>query len=172
MEDKVEVKEKNKSKSVLTVFAILCFVLGTIELLLGGLLCAIPVNEILDDKVDVDVSEIRNLDIYSEQIDLTDINDVDLIHITLIILGGMIIVEGVFSIIEGLLIIRASKNGRKTVLLIILLMFGIASQLLSLIRVAYYHDYNLNSAVSVVSLIIKAIILKYVLEVRRIDKEW
>ena len=150
-------KSKNK---ILTIFSILCLVIGILELLFGGLIITLGIN-----------SDMLETEIGTEEImNIPELKDVPIQYIV-IFFGVINLIEGLFFLFEAFLIRRASKNGKKTLFLIILLLIGIASQLITLIGAASANRYDVSSAIDVVSLIIKETILKQVFEVRRLDMD-
>ena len=147
-------KSKNK---ILTAFAFICIIIGIVEIILGMLTVVTDMNNNIAME-------------YAKTIETTEDSAIALI-VMKIVIAVIYGIEGLFFIIEGLLIYRASLNGKKTTILIIFLLIGIISQLFTLINAAMRSSYDINSATDVISVIIKAFILKQVFEVRRLDMD-
>lgn len=147
-------KSKNK---VLTVFSIICFIVAIIEILIG---CVIGFTDLGDGII--------------ESAGIEKISALETIEYMVVKLAFVFIyfIEAMFFVVESWLINRASKNGKKTVLLIFLLLMGIFFQLLTLISAAVRSAYDINSAIDVLSVLIKVYILKQVFEVRRLDMDY
>ena len=182
----MEKKDKKKFR-VLRIAAVACFIFAILEFILAGLIIFSPMSEELTAKVSetmgITDEELTELDseidkAISENIEKGDIAEDEasqakgyVILIIKIFIGVIYCIEALFFIIEALLIYRAMKKG-KTTLIIVFLFIGIASQLMSLILVTIHNSYDVNSLSDLVSLIIKTVILKQIFEIRRINLDY
>ena len=77
------------------------------------------------------------------------------------------IMSCVFTLFEGWLLGRASKDGRKTTFLIILLILGIISPIIELCSAGFNSILNMESIANIIGVLIKAFILNQTIKVRR-----
>lgn len=172
---------KTKKFRLLKIVAIICFIFAIIQVGIGLLIIFFPltdnsINELINNNNDT--SEEFEIEKSIEELELPeDISIEDkmeakqiIIDVIKAIIAVIYFIEAVFSVIEGLLIYRAIKKG-KTTLIIIFLLMGFVIPLLTLINAAINSTYDINSATNVVSLIIKTIILKQIFEIRRMNSD-
>ena len=81
------------------------------------------------------------------------------------------IMEGLFYFFEGWLIYRASKDGKKTTFLMILLILGIISQVLTFFGNGFNVAINASMVGDLLSFLIKVFILTQVYKVRKEAQE-
>jgi len=182
----MEKKDKKKFR-ILRIAAVVCFILAILEFTLAGLIVFSPMSDELTDKVfetmgvtdeqlaDMD-TEVDNA--ISESVEKGEITEEEAGEAKLftkaiikIFIAVIYAIEATFFVIEAFLIYRAIKKG-KTTLILIFLIIGIASQLLSLISAATHNSYDVNSLSDLISLIIKTVILKQIFEIRRLNTEY
>jgi len=177
---------KTKKFRILKIAAVICFIFAILEYILAGLIAFSPVSEEITYKLvesaGVTDEDLENMDAeidnkLEESVEKGEIAEEDAneakSYVSLIIrviIAVMYCIEATFFIVEGFLIYRAIKKG-KTTLIIVFLIIGIASQLLSLINTATHNSYDINSLSDLISLIIKTVILKQVFEIRRINND-
>lgn len=77
------------------------------------------------------------------------------------------IMSCVFTLFEGWLLGRASKDGRKTTFLIILLILGIISPIIELCSAGFNSILNMESIANIIGVLIKAFILNQTIKVRK-----
>ena len=78
-----------------------------------------------------------------------------------------LIISCLFTIFDGWLLGRAVKDGRKTKLLIVLLILGIISPIIEICSAGFNSILNVESIANIIGILIKAFILNQVLKVRR-----
>ena len=89
------------------------------------------------------------------------------IHIDVKMYAGVsLIISSLFTLFDGWLLGRAAKDGRKTMLLIVLLVLGIISPLIEIITAGFNSVLNMESIANIVEILIKVYILNQVLKVR------
>lgn len=77
------------------------------------------------------------------------------------------IMSCVFTLFEGWLLGRASKDGRKTTFLIILLILGIISPIIEICSAGFNSILNMESISNIIGVLIKAFILNQTIKVRK-----
>lgn len=83
--------------------------------------------------------------------------------------GIYFIVESLFTLFQGWLLGRAVKNGKKTTLLIILLVLSIVSTILEIFHAGWNAILDMESVTNIIVVLIKGFILNQVIKVRRED---
>lgn len=135
---------------LLKKLSILCYILGIIGIVIG--IIAMTTN-IGDTLFKADMEKLKAL----EKVNLDP----------KMFLGTNFISSSLFTVFEGWLLGRAAKNGRKSMLLIILLILGIISPIIEIVSAGFGSILNMESIANIIGILIKAFILNQVLKVRR-----
>ena len=156
----------DKKFRLLKIVAIICFIYAFVEVGIGLYMMISTESDsklyaTLSAMIDEEDEELKNsMEEYREKI----------IYIVKILLASIYFIQALFFTIEGALIGRAIMKG-KTTLIIVFLLMGFIFPLLTLINAAVHSTYDVNSASSLISLIIKTIILKKVFEIRALNRD-
>lgn len=145
---------KTKKYRILKITAVICFIFAVLEIGLALLISFAPISK----------------ELFAETLKIEQQNREEVIMLIRIIVALAFWIEAIFYIIEGFLIYRAIKKG-KTTLIIVLLLLGFITPLITLINAAINSSYDLNSATNLVSIVIKTVILKQVFEIRRLNED-
>ena len=84
-----------------------------------------------------------------------------------IVAGISFIISCLFTLFEGWLLGRAAKDGKKTTLLIILLILGIISPIIEICSAGFNSILNIESISNIIGVLIKAFILNQTIKVRK-----
>ena len=137
-------------EKLLKKLSILCYILGIVGIILGF----VAMNTSLGDTL---------FEGYMKNYQMQSDTNID----TKTLAGISFIMSCIFTLFEGWLLGRAAKNGKKTMLLIILLILGIISPIIEICSAGFNSIINMESIANIVGILIKGFILNQVLKVRK-----
>ena len=135
---------------LLKKLSILCYILGIIGVIIGIVAMTTNIGNILFQSDMEKLTELEKLNLDPK-----------------VFLGINFITSSLFTVFEGWLLGRAAKNGRKSMLLIILLILGIISPIIEIFTAGFGSILNMESIANIIGILIKAFILNQVLKVRK-----
>ena len=137
-------------EKLLRKLSILCYVLGIIGIIIGIIAMTTTLGDTLFEG-------------YMENIDTQELENIN----PKTIAGISFIISCMFTLLEGWLLGRAAKNGKKTIFLMVILILEIVSTVIEIIGAGFNSTINMDSLSNIIGLLINAFILNQVIKVRR-----
>ena len=136
--------------SLLKKLSIFCYILGIVGIIIG----IIAMNTNLGDTL---------FEGYMKEYQIQSSANIDVKTIA----GISFIISCVFTLFEGWLLGRASKDGKKTTFLIIILILGIISPIIEICSAGFNSILNMESIANIIGILIKVFILNQTIKVRK-----
>lgn len=137
-------------EKLLKKLSILCYILGVAGIIIGVIAMTTNLGDTLFEG-------------YMENYQIQSNTKID----PKTIAGISFIMSCIFTLFEGWLLGRASKDGKKTTFLIILLILGIISPIIEVCSAGFNSILNMESIANIIGVLIKAFILNQTIKVRR-----